>query len=377
MKKIIAPGLGLTLLVAAGSVLLMLRQSSRLSDEKFQFFMKEGADAEQSKRWLDARNSYRDALLVRPEDTAAKEGVSRAEQAYATDPSSITRLDKFQLADQAVLELAFFPDGKSIAAATTHAVVLIELATRRPVHSFNAPYLHRFALSRDGKFIVAGLPEEIQVWSVDDRQTRWVQKRTSKKHLTSIAISPDGTRIATGAEDRKVIIRDAATGKILHTLPELTSHVTSVVFSPDGTLVSLGQKGDIRFWDPSNGKEVRPFLQNRDGCREIVFHPEGKILACRSSRAITLWDLNTGLELRTLEKGDREVTCAAFHPHGKILASSGYDEVIRLWDVDSGTELSVLSGHNKIVNDVVFSPDGRTILSTANVYGIILWGRPD
>ncbi|KAL0960311.1 hypothetical protein HGRIS_011937 [Hohenbuehelia grisea] len=74
--------------------------------------------------------------------------------------------------------------------------------------------------------------------------------------VTSVAFSPDGTRIVSGSYDSKIRVWDASTGH--PTMPPLEGHsqeVTSVAFSPDGTRIVSGS-GDhsIRIWDPSSAR---------------------------------------------------------------------------------------------------------------------------
>lgn len=64
-----------------------------------------------------------------------------------------------------------------------------------------------------------------------------------------MAISPDGTQIASASADNTVRIWDAATGTLLRTLTGHTDAVYSVTFSPDGwQIISGGADDTVRIW---------------------------------------------------------------------------------------------------------------------------------
>ena len=76
--------------------------------------------------------------------------------------------------------------------------------------------------------------------------------------VTSVAVSPDGTRLATGAYDDTARIWDLETGEPLAVLQGHESAVRSVAFSPDGTRLATGsQDKTARIWDMESGRKHR------------------------------------------------------------------------------------------------------------------------
>jgi len=173
-----------------------------------------------------------------------------------------------------------------------------------------------------------------------------LQGHTSQ--VNSVAFSPDGKRLATGAADHTVKIWDFATGKDVLTLQGHTSQVTSVAFSPDGKRLATGAWDTAaKIWDLATGKELLT-LQGHNGLIEsIAFSPDGKRLAAGANNTAKIWDLATGEGLLTLQGHTSQVNSVAFSPDGKRLATGSLDATAKVWDLATGKELLTLKGHNK------------------------------
>jgi WD40 repeat protein len=68
-----------------------------------------------------------------------------------------------------------------------------------------------------------------------------------------MAFSPDGTLLATAADDNTARIWDLATGATRTTLQSHTLYVNSMAFSPDGTLLATAGDGAARICYPDVG----------------------------------------------------------------------------------------------------------------------------
>ena len=98
--------------------------------------------------------------------------------------------------------------------------------------------------------------------------TRWVN---------SVAFSPDGTTLASGAgrPDNTVRLWDVATGQHKATLTGHTNSILSVAFSPDGTtLASGGGDGTALLWNLAPPTDTPPQVSiydvNQDGIVNLV-----------------------------------------------------------------------------------------------------------
>ena len=91
----------------------------------------------------------------------------------------------------------------------------------------------------------------------------------------SVAFSPDGQLLASGAMTGAVTLWDVASGRELRTLSGHSSDVFSVAFSPDGHMLASGSgDGTVRLWDPSSGSEKVSLVAFDDGSY-LAITPEG------------------------------------------------------------------------------------------------------
>ena len=84
--------------------------------------------------------------------------------------------------------------------------------------------------------------------------------------VVSVAWTPDGTKIASGSDDKTIKVWNAHTGQCVSTLSGHKDPVRSVCFSPCGTKIVSGgglvkvlrgnEDFSIRIWDAETGTEI-------------------------------------------------------------------------------------------------------------------------
>jgi WD40 repeat protein len=200
--------------------------------------------------------------------------------------------------------------------------------------------------------------------------------------VNSVAISPDGSLVATAASEGGVRLYDARTGALLRTIAEVGDR--GVVFAPDGrTLTAAGFHMDklVGVFDVQTGKRSLALPGHTEWeAYATALSPDGKLLASTGTdKQILVWELATGnLQLR-LEDQAFKIAALAFSPDSTTLASGGGDKLVHLWDIQTGKRRRSLAGHRDWVATLAFSPDGRTIASGSCDWGFHRghdWVRP-
>ena len=184
--------------------------------------------------------------------------------------------------------LAFAADGKSLAVGTgdryahpAGRIQLWNLEKQEDTTHIKVPdpggAVTALAFSPNGKLIVFWsarfvthdpIPGELKLWDLTNEPRDPATEPSVKpfqQHIggvSSIAFSPDGQTVASGAGDQTVKIWDVATGQECATLKGHTDRVMAVAFSPDGkTLATAGIDYTVRLWQKATHRDVIDFFE--------------------------------------------------------------------------------------------------------------------
>jgi WD40 repeat protein/serine/threonine protein kinase/tetratricopeptide (TPR) repeat protein len=309
----------------------------------------------------------------------------------------------------AVHGVVFSRDGKTLVSAGRHPTMLWDVATGRtratlsmssgpstsslagstPANpsspatpagaSRNSSHGRSLAVSPDGTTLAssAGNETAIRLWNLATGQ----EKATLKGHtkpVICLAFAPNGRTLASGAEDATVKLWDLGTQQARATITGHWGSVTGVAFSPDGkTLASVRHNESVDVWDAATGQARATFQGDQGGWHwgsSVAFSHDGKTLAAGNDRGtVKLWDAITG-QLRTSMKGHTDrVNSVAFFPDDKSLATGSEDMTVKLWDVATGQERVTLKGHKSAVAAIAIAPDGKTLASGGADSTVRLW----
>jgi WD40 repeat protein/DNA-binding SARP family transcriptional activator len=184
--------------------------------------------------------------------------------------------------------------------------------------------------------------------------------------------SPDGTRILTfySQQQDTAVVWDAASGKVLQTLPSDKGIVKGAAWSPDGTRIvsSIGM-----VWDAATGME--PFTLSEG--RAWAYSPDGSLLAgALPNGTVRVLSTVTGDEMLTTSGGHGAgLRISTFwSPSGDRFLTVGADDVAKVWNAETGEELFTLPGVNVGTGfHGAWSPDGTLILTAGDSGEMVVW----
>jgi WD40 repeat protein len=288
----------------------------------------------------------------------------------------------FEYGNESFVHVAFSSNGKLLAASTDAygghpaRVVVWDLAghqmIEKPIEGAT------FAFSPDDVLLAVGQYEDLVFY---DLRSHHLVKRPlvgHTKNISTLAFSRDGAIVATGSEDKSIVLWDVKGQRPLGTLTGHTGAVTSLAFDPSRpVLLSGSADGTIMRWDLDDLKAMDTPVKNFGASiSSIFFSPDGhvKSLVREMDRAIILNvndDPPLGHRIRAAGVSSSNV---AFSPDSRFLASSGDFGDVLEWDLARAEPTAVpLSGHERQVSSLAYAPDGKVLVSGSMDGTVIFW----
>ena len=266
-----------------------------------------------------------------------------------------------------VIDLAWSPDGRYIAAASVLGPVTIFEGHRQAViHAFKG---HEFgtmsiAWHPDSKVLAsAGQDGKIRLWDITsgeathslDGGAAWVE------HLSW---SGGEKPILASAAGRKLKLWNAV-GDLVREYPDHQSTISGLQWKPRVTQLASIAYGGVTLWDPQHSEAIRR-LEWRGSSLVIAWSPDGKHIATGDQDStVHFWIMATGEDLQ-MSGYPTKVRELSWDATSRYLATGGGQEVT-VWDCSgrgpAGTKPITLSGHQDFLSVVRFQHRGKLLAS--------------
>jgi serine/threonine protein kinase len=204
--------------------------------------------------------------------------------------------------------------------------------------------------------------------------------------ITSLAWSPDSTRIVSGDRDNMVHIWNAFSGETV-TQPggfsgQLRWH-NAIAWSPAGIHIALFGEGDEKTtlqWDSASGERILCYYERRKRVGAIAWSPDNRYVALgNNDRMVQIRDITRG-EIVFTYCGHRDallrlnsVNAVAWSPNGLYVASGTRSDGVHIWQVSTGTTIQVYGSHAAELMTLAWSPDGKYIASGGGDDTVQVW----
>ncbi len=191
------------------------------------------------------------------------------------------------------------------------------------------------------------------------------------------AFFPDGkTCLIAGSEDDKAWILDAETGALQRSLP-LPFRLECVALSPDGSLFAVGaeQDGRIEVRSTADGSLVQALPKHDQAVRMLQFCDGGKAVAsCAGDGTARITGLDGRVRVRCLA-GEPLVRVAVTDDGRRLVCCNGKSAAARIYvfDADTGDLLLRHGLHKAQVRHLALSRDGATALSCDTESTVRVW----
>jgi eukaryotic-like serine/threonine-protein kinase len=176
-------------------------------------------------------------------------------------------------ASNRVPALAFSPDSTLLAAAVRDKSVRVyDVSQRTELFRItdNPTFVQTLSFSPDGQTLVIG-GNPIKLIDLASRTVR----ATIPEWAIRVAVSPDGTKLATVGDNHTISLFDFKTLALAYRVRGHTDEIFGMVYSPDSrTLATSGWDGVVKLWHVSSGEPLLTFHSIWRQVWSVAFSPD-------------------------------------------------------------------------------------------------------
>lgn len=307
-------------------------------------------------------------------ESNASEAVSQpaANTIRAENVNTIIEINRLERVS--VVQMAWSPDGKTIAVAGGTGITLIDSATLQQTSTIKTVRAVLALTFAPDSQTLAYISDSV-IHIIDLTSQKEIQTLQAQGTPNSLAYALDSNTLAVGMLDNKVLIMDVKNGTMKNSLKGNFGG-WAVAYSPDGTYLASGSSQGVLMWEADTGFWMPITGGQNDLVKTLAFSPDNTLLAAGSQDMLRLWHTANGDELFHQSGSFGNIYSVSFSPDGNLLVTAADDGYLRFYESQTGKLVRELQAHSSAIFSAAFSPDGQSVVSGANEGVIRLWALP-
>jgi len=226
------------------------------------------------------------------------------------------------------------PGAATAAKQEAGEVLIIEIPTGRTIARMreHTKPVTALAFNAAGTRLLTAGDQSARLWNAADG-TLLTSLQSDAGNVTAAAINPDGTRVITGTDDKKVVMWNALTGSSLFTLDDFKGPIRWLAFASDGNRFATASRDKrIIVWDSASRRRLLTLPEAKANANTVQFNNAGTLLLTADVvGSASVWDLRTGRLLSQYVQGASAMDHAMFAQDGNRIITSMVNNVM-VWD---------------------------------------------
>jgi cell division cycle protein 20 (cofactor of APC complex) len=240
-----------------------------------------------------------------------------------------------------VTSISFMGDGTHVAIGNNNSKIeLWDIARKTKVRTMGGHTARVSSLAWNNHVLSSG-SRDSSIINHDVRIQQHVASRLRghEQEVCGLAWSPDGTQLASGANDNKCCIWDINQETARFTLTESNAAVKALAWCPfERNILATGAgtaDRHIRFYNSLTGSCINQVDTGSQVCSLVWSQSEKELLSGHgySENQLTLWNYPTMTRVAELTGHSQRVLHMALSADGSTVCSAAADETLRFWKI--------------------------------------------